>query len=92
MRHRLGHLESLFPKGATFGKGAEFGMARSEEGTGEHGGQVGLTEALPAMRPREVVSLEPAAKYKRPAWRPSPEQKGAVHRAIIVSQRPSPPW
>ena len=40
---------------------------------------------------RLVVYLQPAAKYKRPVWRPSPEQKGAVHRAIMSSQRPSPP-
>src|SRR5882672_4148063 len=31
------------------------------------------------------------SKYKRPAWRPSPEQKDAVHRAIMASQRPSLP-
>jgi hypothetical protein len=36
-----------------------------------------------------VVSLQPAAKYQRPAWQPSPGQKNAAHRAIMASQRPS---
>ena len=47
-------------------------------------------------RPRQVatsfhlvVSLQLAAKYKRSAWRPLPGQKGADHRAIMVSQRSS---
>src|SRR5215472_18382281 len=38
-----------------------------------------------------VVSLEPAATYQRPAWRPSPEHQGAVDRALMALQRPSPP-
>jgi len=38
-----------------------------------------------------VVYLQPAAKYKRPAWRPSPGQKGADHRALRVSQWSSAP-
>src|SRR5882672_9921196 len=36
---------------------------------------------------RQRALCLPSAKYKRPAWRPSPEHKGAVHRAIMVSQR-----
>src|SRR3989441_8202984 len=40
---------------------------------------------------KAVVYLQPAAKYKRPAWRPSPGQKGADHRALRVSQWSSAP-
>jgi hypothetical protein len=41
---------------------------------------------------KRVVYLYPAAKYKRPAWRPSPEQKGLDEQALMASPRPSPPW
>src|SRR5438309_4460760 len=40
---------------------------------------------------RQVVSLQPAAKYQRPAWGPSPGQNGAAHRALMASQLPSAP-
>ena len=53
---------------------------------------LGVTHANPSqtrMRKSEVVSLQLVAQYKRPAWRPSPGQKDADHRAIMASQRPS---
>ena len=40
---------------------------------------------------QRVVFLQPAAKCKRPAWQPSPGQKGAAHQALMASQRPSAP-
>ena len=53
MIDRLGDPEPFVPEGDTFGKGAQLGMAPGEVGTGEHGGQVDLTEALMAPRPVE---------------------------------------
>ena len=38
----LGDLEPFLPKGAALGERAEFGMAPSERGTGEHGRQKDL--------------------------------------------------
>src|SRR5215813_3777189 len=38
-----------------------------------------------------VVYHQRAAKYQRPAWRPSEGQKGLDERAILSSQRPSHP-
>jgi hypothetical protein len=35
---------------------------------------------------RWVVFLQPAAKYKRSAWRPSQGQKGIDQRALIASR------
>jgi hypothetical protein len=40
---------------------------------------------------KQVVSLEPAAKYKRPAWRLSQEQKDLDARLLRASQWPSHP-
>ena len=53
--------------------------------------RVASPQGLTLTAPHRVVDLSPAAKYKRPAWRPSPEQKGTVHQTIMASQRPSPP-
>jgi hypothetical protein len=39
-----------------------------------------------------VVYLQPAGKYKRPAWRLSQGQKDIKVRAIMASQWPSHPW
>ena len=53
MVDRLGNLEPFFPEGSALGERAQLGMAPGETGTGEHGGQEGLTEALVAPRPVE---------------------------------------
>ena len=34
---------------------------------------------------RRVVSLQPAAKYQRPAWRASPWQNSTAHRTLMAS-------
>src|SRR5712691_9529783 len=41
---------------------------------------------------RPVVYLHPADKSPRLTHRPSQGQKGLEERAIMASQRPSPPW
>ena len=53
MIDRLGNPQPFFPKGTTLGEHPQLGMAPGEPGTGEHRGQVGLTEALAALRPVE---------------------------------------
>ena len=53
MSHRLGNLEPFFPESPALGKRAQLGMAPGELGTGDHGGQEDLTEALVAPRPIE---------------------------------------
>ena len=53
MSHRLGNPQPFFPKGPALGERAEFGMARGEVGTGEHGGQEDLPEVLAASLPFE---------------------------------------
>ena len=53
MRNRLGNSESLFAEGTALGEHAQLGMRLGEEGTGGHGGQEELTEALVALRPVE---------------------------------------
>src|SRR5437870_4005848 len=40
---------------------------------------------------RQVVSLQRAGKYQRPAWRPLQEQKVLDERALMASQWPSSP-
>ena len=40
----------------------------------------------------QVVYLHPADKYRRLTHRPSKGQKGLCERALMASQRPSPPW
>jgi len=45
----------------------------------------------PLTLPRTVVYLQPAGKYKRPAWRPSQGQKGLDERALMASQWSSHP-
>jgi hypothetical protein len=49
----LGELEPFIPEGVALGERAQLGMAPGEPGTGDHGGQDGLTEALVAQRPIE---------------------------------------
>jgi hypothetical protein len=39
-----------------------------------------------------AVYLPPADKYSRLIHRVSSEQKGLDERALLASQRPSPPW
>ena len=51
--HRLGNPQPFVPEGTALGEHAQLGMAPGEVGTGEHGGQVDLTEALAAPRPVE---------------------------------------
>ena len=48
--HRLGNPEPFVPNDATFGEHAQFGMAPGEVGTGGHGGQEHLAEALMTSR------------------------------------------
>ena len=59
--NRLGNPEPFFPEGMALGERAQLGMAPGEVGTGSHGGQVGLTEALVAPRPLEERSGLPEA-------------------------------
>ena len=51
--NRLGNPQPFFPEGTALSEHAEFGMAPGEGGTGQHGRQLGLTEALAAPRPVE---------------------------------------
>ena len=51
--NRLGNPEPFFPEGTALGERAQLGMAPGEPGTGVHGGQDDLTEALVAPRPVE---------------------------------------
>jgi hypothetical protein len=49
-------------------------------------------EGKAMLAEQEVVYLQRAGKYKRPAWRPSQGQKGLGERALMASQRLSDPW
>ena len=51
--NRLGNPEPFFPERPALGERPQLGMAPGEVGTGEHGGQDELTEALAAPRPVE---------------------------------------
>jgi hypothetical protein len=51
--NRLGNAEPFFPEGPALGEQTQLGMTRGESGTGLHGGQEGLPEALLAPRPVE---------------------------------------
>ena len=53
MSDRLGNPQPFFPEGPALGERAQLGMAPGEPGTGEHGGQEDLAEALVAPRPVE---------------------------------------
>ena len=53
MRHHLSDPQPFFPKGLARSEQAQLGMAPGEVGTGDHGGQEDLTEALSAPRPVE---------------------------------------
>ena len=53
VRNRLGNPEPFFPKSTALGEPAQLGMAPGKVGTGVHGGQDNLTEALAALRPVE---------------------------------------
>ena len=53
MRNRLGNLQPFFPEGTALGERPQLGKAHGELGTGVHGGQEDLTEALAAPRPVE---------------------------------------
>ena len=44
------------------------------------------------VRQQRVVYLSPADKSRRLTRRLSQEQKGLEERALMASQRPSPPW
>src|SRR5262249_42442565 len=50
MRNRFGRLEPFVPEGTALSEGAQLGMAGGEAGTGLHGGQEALPEALAARR------------------------------------------
>ena len=49
----LGNPEPFFREGPALSECAELGMAPGEPGKRDHGGQVGLTEALATLRPVE---------------------------------------
>ena len=51
--NRLGNPEPFFPEGSTLREHAQLGMAPGEIGTGGHGGQENLAEALATLRPVE---------------------------------------
>ena len=53
VRNRLGNPQPFFPEGTALSEQAELGMTRGEPGTGGHGGQENLAEALVAPRPIE---------------------------------------
>ena len=53
VRNRLGNPQPFFPEGPALGERAQLGMAPGEVGTGVHGGQDELAEALVAPRPLE---------------------------------------
>jgi hypothetical protein len=59
--NRLGNPEPFVPQGPALGERAQFGMAPGEVGTGEHGGEDELTEALVAPRPVEGCYGKPEA-------------------------------
>ena len=64
------------------------GMAHTSSDVGAT--RTSMEEIAAAMQ-EMVVSLEPAAKYKRPAWRLSQEQKDLDERLLRASQWPSHP-
>ena len=83
VRHRLGNPQPFFPEGTALGERAQLGMAPGEEGTGEHGGQDGVPEALMAPRPVEGRHGLPEA-----VDRPTIVALGSVGEAeVIVRQR-----
>ena len=51
--NRLGNPEPFVPEGPALSERAQLGMAPGELGTGVHGGQEDLAEALAALRPVE---------------------------------------
>jgi hypothetical protein len=69
--------------------GAEFPIRLVVDEDIKHTDQDGVSDC--DNRTLLVVSLQPAGKYKRPAWRPSQEQKGLDERALMASQWPSHP-
>src|SRR5262249_47353912 len=58
---------------------------------GSHAGSSSAAALSRQLGVRVVVYLQSAGKYKRPARRPSKEQKGIDERAIMASQSPSHP-
>ena len=50
---RLGNPEPFFPEGPALSKDAQLGIAPGEVGTGQHGRQGHLAEALAPLRPVE---------------------------------------
>jgi hypothetical protein len=58
---RLGNPQPFVPESPALRKRAQLGMAPGEVGTGEHGGQDELTEALVAPRPVEGGYGQPEA-------------------------------
>ena len=81
--NRLGNPEPFFPEGTALGERAQLGMAPGEAGTGEHGGQENLAEALAAPRPVEGRHGLPEA-----VDRPTIVALGLVGYAeVVVRQR-----
>jgi hypothetical protein len=80
---RLGNPEPFFPEGPALGERAQLGMARGEPGTGMHGGQEDLTEALVASR-----SFEGRHGLPEAVDRPTIVALGLVSEAqVAVRQR-----
>src|SRR5712691_5790513 len=83
MSNRLGNPEPFVPEGSSLSERAQLGLAPPEEGTGAHGGQDELTEALAAPRPVEGHHGLPEAVY-----RPTIVALGRVGCAeVVVRQR-----
>ena len=83
MSNRLGNPQPFFPEGTALGERAQLGMAPGEAGTGVHGGQDDLTEALVAPRPVEGRHGLPEA-----VDRPTIVALGLVGEAeVVVRQR-----
>ena len=73
--NRLGNPQPFFPQNPALGERAQLGMAPGEEGTGVHGGQEDLTEALAAPRPSKNATVCPSSRSPDDS-RPGPGRLG----------------
>ena len=80
VRDLLGDPQPFFPEGTALGEQAELGMARGEPGTGGHGWQEHLAEALVALRP--IEERQPSAVN-----RPTIVALGLVGLAEVLVRR-----
>ena len=65
MSDRLGDPQPFFPEGPALGERAQLGMAPGKRGTGEHGGQEDLTEALMRRAPSRDATVCPRQSIAR---------------------------